>query len=340
MPLIAPVLDPKLNLPAAVNVLRWLAWDTFRQALAARVFWVMLTVSAIAVLFCASVGVQGGRVQHLPNEPTEFVPRGTNMDAKESVRHGVFEVQGELTLAFGAVRVPHARDAEDSVHFLQLVLASGVAGTLGVLLTLVSTAGFLPSFLEPQAASVLLTKPVPRWLLLMGKFLGMIAFVTLQATLFVGSTWLTLGIVTNVWTEAYLLSIPLLVIQFAFFYGFSMFLAVSTRSTVICVIGSVLFWVLCTAVNSARIEFMLDPDAPALLHYPIEAVYWLLPKPVDFNLLMSHALRAEHHFATWPALKAYESQGRAALELSVLTSLAFAVVMVVVSALDVRKVDY
>src|SRR5262249_15398913 len=249
--------------------------------------------SATAVLFCASVGIRGGRVQRQPDEPTEFLPRGTGMDPKESERQGVYEVQGEMTLAFGAVRVPHARDADDSVHFLQLVLASGDAGTMGVLLTLVGTAGFLPSFLEPQAASVLLTKPAPRWLLLLGKFLGMIAFVTLQATIFVVSTWFTLGLVTNVWTEAYLLSIPLLVLQFAFFYGFSMFLAVATRSTIICIIGTVLFWILCNAVNSARIEFLLDPVAPALLRWPLEAAYWILPKPIDFNLLLIQGLHAE-----------------------------------------------
>ena len=116
MPTVAPI-DRRLNLPAALNVLRWLTWDTFRQAIAARVFWVMLIVSATAVLFCASVGIRGGRVQHTPGEATEFLPRGSAKDLKETDRQGVVEVQGDLTLAFGAVRVPHARDANDSVHF-------------------------------------------------------------------------------------------------------------------------------------------------------------------------------------------------------------------------------
>src|SRR5687767_13272080 len=112
MPTVA-LLERRLNFSSALNVLRWLTWDTFRQAIAARVFWVMLVVSATAVLFCASVGIKGGRVQRLPDEPTEFLPRGAGLDPAERERHGVFEVQGEMTLAFGAVRVPHARDAND-----------------------------------------------------------------------------------------------------------------------------------------------------------------------------------------------------------------------------------
>src|SRR5262249_33905251 len=161
--------------------------------------------------------------------------------------------------------------------------------------------------------------------------LGMIAFVTLQATIFVVSTWITLGLATNVWSEAYLVSIPLLVIQFSFFHGFSMLLAVATRSTIICIIGTVLFWMLCNSGNRARIELVLDPESPALLRWPLEAVYWLLPKPVDFNLLMTHALHAEHHFASWPALREYEAQGRALPELSIFTSMAFAGLTVAVS---------
>ena len=63
----------------------------------------------------------------------------------------------------------------------KMVLLGLVADTGGILLALVWTAGFLPTFLEPGAASVLLAKPVPRWSLLAGKFLGILIFVAFQA---------------------------------------------------------------------------------------------------------------------------------------------------------------
>ena len=43
-----------MNHAATPLVIRWLVWDTFRQSLASRIFWVMLFVSALAVLFCLS----------------------------------------------------------------------------------------------------------------------------------------------------------------------------------------------------------------------------------------------------------------------------------------------
>jgi len=329
-----------LNLPAAINVLLWLVRDTFRQAFASRIFAVMLTVTGIAVLFCASIGVRGGKIERSPGERIEMVPRGSGIAPEKAAQQGVSEPAGELSLAFGTIRVDLWRDADEAIHYLQLILAAGVAGTLGILITLIWTAGFLPTFLEPAAAAVLLTKPVPPWLLVLGKYIGMVLFVGVQAALFVGGTWLTLGLKTGVWTQAYLLAVPLLMLEFAFFYSVSMLLAVTTRSTIVCIVGSVLFWFLCTAVNTARIDAVIDPSSPTLKRHATEAAYWVLPKPVDFNLVMSRGLNAGPHFASSPKLREFEQRGRATPEWSIVTSLLFAISVVAVSALGVRRVDY
>ncbi len=73
---------------------------------------------------------------------------------------GIETIRGRMTLAFGAISFPVSRERGDAVAFLELLLAGGFAGTLGLLLALVWTAGFVPTFLEPSAASVLLAKPV------------------------------------------------------------------------------------------------------------------------------------------------------------------------------------
>ena len=164
-------------------------------------------------------------------------------------REGIDTISGRVSLAFGAVSYPVMRERYDDVHFLELVLAGGIAGTLGLLLALVWTAGFMPTFLEASAASVLLAKPQPRWQLLLGKYLGVLAFVSYQVGLFVFLTWLALGVRTHIWDLTYWWCIPLLILQFAILYSFSVLLAVLTRSTVACVFGSVLFWLLAWGIN-------------------------------------------------------------------------------------------
>ena len=43
----------------ALRTFGWLARDTFRQSLATRLFWILLSVSALCTLVCASAGVSG-----------------------------------------------------------------------------------------------------------------------------------------------------------------------------------------------------------------------------------------------------------------------------------------
>src|SRR5437764_1178461 len=83
------------------------------------------------------------------------------------------------------------------------------------------------------AVSVLLAKPTPRWMLLAGKYVGVLAFVLVHAMLFVGGTWLAIGVRTQVWDASYLYAIPLLLLHFAVFFSVSLLLAVCTRSTVV-----------------------------------------------------------------------------------------------------------
>ena len=285
----------------------------------------MLTVTAICVVLCLSVNVSGDVSLHGENEPVLFLPpslpgtAGSKAAASRKVgfsletdpdmarREGIETISGRMTLAFGAVSFPVSRERSDAVQFLELLLAGGFAGTLGLLLALVWTAGFVPTFLEPSAASVLLAKPVARWQLLLGKYFGVLTFVGFQVVLFVVLTWLALGVRTQVWNMTYWWCIPLLLLQFAIFYSFSVLLAVITRSTVACVFGSVLFWLLAWGINYGCVmaRGVLEREyLPAGTRALAEAAYWIFPKPIDAGLILFNALNARASFREAGGLQA------------------------------------
>jgi hypothetical protein len=289
-----------MNLPAAIFVLRWLIRDTFRQALATRTFWLMLCVTGLCTLFCLSVHIDG---------PRSLTPEG-EIELYGGDRQpltGANPNPGSMTVGFGALRYTLFRDAEAEVRFLHSFLALWVAGAIGTLAALIWTAGFLPAFLEPSAASVLLAKPAPRWLLLTGKFVAVIAFVGFQEAIFFFATWAALGLRTGIWSPGYLLCIPLLLLQFTIIYSFSALLAVYTRNTVVCVFGSLLFWFACYAMNFGRHETLampvLDPTVaplPATVQGSVEVGYWIMPKPGDVLILLDTALDAKEDFDPLP----------------------------------------
>jgi len=331
-----------MNLPAALYAIRWLIHDTFRQARASGILWVMLIVSGLAILLCLSISVHDPA--HI-REAGEFLSReeAEALGREKVAKHRVEVVSGQQSLAFGAIRLPLGRDAQDAVYHFQVVLAGGVADTLGVLLTLVWTAGFLPSFLDPSAASVLLAKPVPRWSLLAGKYLGVLTFVASQAVLFVCGTWLALGLRTGFWNAPYLMAVPMLLLNFAVFFSFSVLLAVLTRSTVVCVFGSLLFWLMCWGMNMGRHTVLALPEfetmSPAFGAL-VNVGYWVMPKPADMSLLLFDVLRSDAFQPKPPILKAIQDKGLFAPDLSLLTSLAATVALVAAAGYEFVRQDY
>ncbi len=350
-----------MNVRFSFNTLIQLIRDTFRQSNASGVCWMMFAVTAVCVVLCLSVTVSGDVSLDGDDEPALFLPPGVPAAVAQSAavdpklvaaaaidpavaKHdGIETLSGRMSLAFGAVSFPVSRQRKDAVFFLELVLAWGVAGTFGLLMALVWTAGFLPSFLDPSAASVLLAKPVARWQLLLGKYVGVLTFVGFHVFFFVALTWLALGIRTQVWNATYWWCIPLLLLQFAFFYSFSLLLAVISRSTVACVFGSVLYWLLAWGINYGYVmargmqETQYVPAGTLAL---AQVGYWIFPKPIDAGLILFNALGALGDFDK-PALFALLESGSA---FSPCTSLCSSVLLTLVllgaSTYEFSTTDY
>jgi ABC-type transport system involved in multi-copper enzyme maturation permease subunit len=341
--------------------LKQLVRDTFRQAWASGICWMMLAITGVCVVLCLSVHVWGDVALHGEDEPVLFLPNplpqsvASVAPARQKVgfpletdpdlarKEGIETIRGRMTLAFGAISFPVSRERGEAVAFLELLLAGGFAGTLGLLLALVWTAGFVPTFLEPSAASVLLAKPVPRWQLLLGKYFGVLAFVAFQVVLFVVLTWLALGLRTDVWNITYWWCIPLLLLQFAIFYSFSVVLGVITRSTVACVFGAALFWLLAWAINFGGVmaRDVLEPQyVSGSTRALSELAYWISPKPIDAGLILFNALDAQHHFEK-PVVFTHLESGQAFSPcLSIISSLVLTVVLLALSTHEFNSTDY
>lgn len=325
-----PVFGPKQTLAA----IAFLVFDTFRQAAASRLILLALGLTGLGVLTCLSVRVQGARTLQIPGE-IELT------DAQRRPLTGSNATLGRMTIGFGVASVGNFRDVESQVRFLQVILARWAVGVAGTLLLLASTAGFLPEFLRPGSSSILLAKPVPRWALLTGKVVGVIAFVAALTGGFIAGTWLALGVRTGVWSPGYLAAWPLVVAQFAGLYSASVVAATCTRNTAASLFAALACWMICLGVNDARETIQAPsgaPSHPPVTRIAVEAAYWVLPKPLDMSRMLDRAVGASDHFTVQADSKA-DVTGR---EIAALlgSSLAFAAVMLAVAGRQLSTTDY
>jgi ABC-type transport system involved in multi-copper enzyme maturation permease subunit len=331
-----------MNSSSVIYALRWLVRDTFRQALASKVFWIMLAFSGLCTVFCLGISIEGEGTSR-PENDFLYSQSGQPLT-------GPNPEAGRLKLLFGAFGFATLhRDAQAEIHLIQVFLGSWVAGTAGLLLTLVWTAGFLPDFLQPSSASVLLAKPVPRWLFVAGKYLGVVLFVFFQAAVFFGATWLALGLKTDVWLTGYLAGCPLLVLHFAVIYSISVLMAVLTRSTVSCILSVITFWAICFGMNYGRHAAVALPDMvpgaklPAFSSAFIELGYWVIPKPADILMVLEDVMEAGSEKATLSQIPEFHKmRKRGAFDpvASLFSSFLFAAVILAISGMHLAKTDY
>ena len=107
-----------------------------------------------------------------------------------------------------------------------------------------STAGLITSIMEKGTIDLMLSKPVPRWLYIIGRYLGAVLIMTLEVVYFVLGLWVVVGITTGSWSGLILVSIPYIVLGFAGLYSVVVLIGVLTRSSWLAIIlGFVIYFI-------------------------------------------------------------------------------------------------
>ena len=148
-------------------------------------------------------------------------------------------------------------------NFAISTLIGLIVGVAGVFIAVLVTASMIPTTFASGSIDLLLSKPIGRSLLYLTKFLGGCTFILLNATYLLTGFWLIAGLRVGVWTNRILWCIPVFMFLFAIYYSVSALAGVVWRNTIVCVIVSFLFWLICFIVGGAResIErFYLDPS--------------------------------------------------------------------------------
>lgn len=233
--------------------------DSLRESLDRKIFWVLAGISVLVAgaMFCI-----------------EFEPTMVR------IMFGFWEFE---TVMFD----PMTDVGRGNIASIAVSCMDTVVGWVGVMLAIIATAGFFPAFMKRGASDVLLSKPMTRSKVFLGKYVGSMVFVLLQATFFGVSTFLVMGVRWKTWLPGYLLMIPLLVLLFSYLYCVSVWVAVSMRSTAAAILLSLGAWVAFMGVQSIDDVFELYPkwQEQRALFYTVRTLRWVVPKTQDITYL-------------------------------------------------------
>jgi len=167
----------------SLNATAALIRDTFREAFARKIFWGLFGLSTVMILFFL------------------FLLR-------------IDLVEGGLAAASAFGRPGPARDVDRLVRGVYDGIATFLY-TWGMFLAVFASAGLIPSVLEPGRIELLLSKPVSRAHILLGRYVGNILVVGCNIAYLVLGVWTILGVKTGIWSPMFLVSIATSLFAFA-----------------------------------------------------------------------------------------------------------------------------
>ena len=302
--------------------------DSFRESRDRKIYWVMLIMSVIIALGMACFSFEPGKV---------------------NILFGMWEIKTNHFTAMGNLR-------QDLIASIVVDgIMDTVLGGIGVLLSIVATASFFPTFLERGAVDVVLSKPIPRWKLFLFRYLGGMVFIGLQATIFVVLTFLVAGIRWGAWIPGYLLSIPLVILLFSYLYCISALVAVFTRSTVSAVMLTMLAWTGIAGVQSLDDAFTVtfpEWQNNRQAYVAVHCTRWILPKTQDITYFAKKWSKAANEMLfvhvdspeDEQLIRKVEESETARLKVgpwkSIGSSLLFEAMIVVLAMLKFNRTDY
>jgi Cu-processing system permease protein len=251
---------PRRRLPDVLTITAALIRDTFREAFARKIFWGLFGLSTLMILFFLFI---------------------MKIDIVEGAT-------ATLTL-FGR---DHGRTLQvDS-------LVKGVYGSIatflytwGMALSVFASSGLIPSVLDPGRIELILSKPVSRAHILLGRFAGNVSVVALNTAYLVLGVWIIFGVKTHIWGTQFLWSIATTIFIFAVLLTVVVLIGVLFESAALATMITVGLMIISPIL--AQTSMMMRLLSSEASRDAWRVLYQILPKVYDVGRLTLDLVRSQ-----------------------------------------------
>lgn len=194
--------------------------------------------------------------------------------------------------------------------------------TAGLFMSLFATSSLIPSFLDKGSIDLMISKPLSRFQILLGRYLGAVAIVAFNIFYLILLSWLILSIKTGIWNFGYLLAGVMIVVTFAILFALMTFLSVMVRSGPFALM--ITYLILFFSPLLLQRDHIYALLSGKFYGYMLDGLYHFLPKTAELGRITEELVRGVSVFS-WLPLG---------------TSLGFGAIMFVASALIFNRKNF
>jgi len=258
-----PVTGEYQSLPLSTSPLQVfvaLIWDTIQEARARWLFWGLFGLSTLLILFflfILKIDVVQGAVSFM----------GLPVDAGRRI----FNIEKFVRTAYTFVAL-----------FLYV---------WGTFLAIFASAGLIPSVLEPGRIGLLLSKPISRPMLLLGRYAGTLLVVAVNNIYLITAIYLIIGWKTDVWYHSFLYAIPLATFNFAVILTVVVLIGVLSESAALSLMVAVALMFISALL--AQRQFVVNLLTSEWSRDLWQTLYWIVPKTWELGTVMRQLILKE-----------------------------------------------
>ena len=212
--------------------------------------------------------------------------------------------------------------AKEIVKGLNLFIVAPLFGG-GLFLSIFSASSFIPNMLEKGAADLIISKPVSRPQIILGKFIGGSLIVLFNIAYLIIAIWFLVGIKFGIWNPDILYSIITITFTFASLYSLIILIGILTQSSIFAMMLSYLIFFVLSPILTARDTIAAFLDS-TILEYFLDVFYYIIPKTSELGTLTTE-------IAIGYGIDEYQP---------ILTTLAFLLLVLYISIIIFNKKDY
>lgn len=169
---------------------------------------------------------------------------------------------------------------QEIVNSLELLIVSPLAN-LGLLLAIFSSASFVPVMLEKGNIDLLLSKPISRTQLLLGKYFGVVFFVFLNILFFVFGVWLIISIKFGYWDASFLTLALIITFTFAVLYALILLFGVVTKNSILGMMIAYLIFLIVSPLLLLYREKLNEIVKSEIIDAIMDGFYFIVPQTAE-----------------------------------------------------------
>ncbi|MCZ2157139.1 MAG: ABC transporter permease [Bryobacterales bacterium] len=277
--------DPRQ--PDAIRVLRAITADTIREAFAQHLVWAIYGSTALILLFLLFV-LEIDIVRGAKATISLFGQEAMSTASNESLMVFLREVQGAIA-----------------------VFLYGVSTFVAVFVC----AGLTPALYERGRADLTLTRPISRFWLVLGCYLGNVTMVALNVALLIGGSYVILGWKSGYWAPGFLYAVPITCFVFSVLMALVMLVSISTESSAAATIAA--FLVLLFSPILAQKELAVRLLGSEAARGVWRGLHAIIPRTYELGAMIIGLLRGQW-VSSWEPVLASAAFGALCLVASVI----------------------